>query len=107
MCSVPWPLNRSEVGGDLVSFDPSWFPHVHDPVWAFNMRITRFAHEKKEEGHFQPYFYSMARAPSTELKNEQRKPQKASFPFTSVKSYESISYYMASVKQVCFVPIKE
>ena len=74
MCSVPWPLNRSEVGGDLVSFDPSWFPHVHDPVWAFNMRITRFAHEKKEEGHFQPYFYSMARAPSTELKNEQRKP---------------------------------
>ena len=36
-----------------------------------SMRITRFAHEKKEEGHLQPYFYSMARALSTELKNEQ------------------------------------
>ena len=49
VCSVPWPLNRGEAGGDtvllqtfLLSTCKSWYSHANKPV---NMVLT---YEKQE-----------------------------------------------------------
>ena len=45
LCSVLWPLNRSEAGG----YKPSGFSYVNDHVHGLvSMRIPRFAHVKQE-----------------------------------------------------------
>ena len=73
VCSVPWPLNISAAGGDLVLShtlllftSKSWYSHANNPVnmiiyiWKTRRFVTK-------QGHRHPRFYSKARALSTQL----------------------------------------
>ena len=73
VCSVPWPLNRSEAGRDLVLLKTfllfickSWYSHANKLVnmiiyiWKTRRFVTK-------QGRCQPRFYSKARALSTQL----------------------------------------
>ena len=71
--SVPWPLNRSEAGGDLVLLQTfllfmckSWYSHANKPVnmVIYMWKTRRFV---TKQGHCHPCFYSKARALSTQL----------------------------------------
>ena len=64
VCSVPWPLNRSEAGGDLVLLQTfllifmckSWYSHANKPVnmIVYIWKTRRFV---TKQGHRQPRFY--------------------------------------------------
>ena len=63
VCSVPWPLIRSEAGGDLVLLQTfprfmckSWYSHANKPV---NMIIYIWKTRRFEtkQGHRHPHFY--------------------------------------------------
>ena len=72
VCSVPWPLNWSEAGADLVLLQTfllfmckSWYSHAYKPV---NMIIYKWKTRRfvTKQGHRQPRVYSKARVLSTQ-----------------------------------------
>ena len=61
VCSVPWPLNRSEAGGDLVLLQAfllymckSWYSHANKPVnmiiyiWKTRRFVTKQGHRQSK-----------------------------------------------------------
>ena len=73
VCSVPWPLNRSEAEHDLVLLQASLpfmcksrHSHANKPVIIITCigKVGRFV---TEQVHLQPRFYSKARALRTKL----------------------------------------
>ena len=75
MCSVPWPLNRSEADGEhvwlqtfLLFMCKLWYSRADKPVnMIIYIRKTRRIVTK--QGHRQPRFYSKAGALSAQLLN--------------------------------------
>ena len=73
VCSVPWPLNRSEAGGDLVLLQTfllfmckAWHSHANKPVnmIIYMWKTRRFV--TKQGCHCHPCFYSKASVLSTQ-----------------------------------------
>ena len=65
VCSVPWPLNRSEAGGDLVLLQifllfmcKSWYFHANKQVnmiiniWKTRRFVTKQGHRQQRQGHW-------------------------------------------------------
>ena len=65
VCSVPWPLNRSEAGGDLVLLQiflfifmcKSWYSPANKPVNMIVFNILKTRSFVTKQGHRQPRFY--------------------------------------------------